>query len=74
MDTQPPPPERPGLPWDQRARLGFFPALVDTVRVVLLEPAAAFKSESPSSRMPLPASMMMSSPPARTSTQGVLPP
>ena len=31
-----------GLAWEQRAELGFFPALLETIRLVLLEPKAAF--------------------------------
>lgn len=31
-----------GLPWENRAEAGFLPALFETVRMVLLEPKAAF--------------------------------
>lgn len=31
-----------GLPWERRAEAGFFPTLFETVRLVLLEPKAAF--------------------------------
>lgn len=31
-----------GLPWENRSEVGFFPALLETVRQVLLEPKAAF--------------------------------
>jgi hypothetical protein len=31
-----------GLPWERRAEAGFFSALFETVRLVLLEPKAAF--------------------------------
>jgi hypothetical protein len=31
-----------GLPWDRRQELGFFPAFFETLKLVLLEPAAAF--------------------------------
>src|SRR3989442_740314 len=35
--------EQPGLPWENRARLGFGAALVQTVKGVLLEPNATFR-------------------------------
>lgn len=31
-----------GLPWEHRAETGFLPALFETIRLVLLEPKAAF--------------------------------
>ena len=31
-----------GLPWERRAEVGFFSALFETIRLVLLEPKAAF--------------------------------
>jgi hypothetical protein len=34
----------PGIAWEQRDRLGFFNALVETTRQVLLEPATFFRS------------------------------
>jgi hypothetical protein len=44
----PPPPAGaaagPGIPWDQRGRIGFFAALVETTRQVLTEPAAFFRA------------------------------
>jgi len=36
-----------GLPWERRAETGFFPALLETVRLVLLEPRAAFAAMNP---------------------------
>lgn len=33
-----------GLPWERRAESGFFAALLETVRTVLLEPKAAFNT------------------------------
>jgi len=36
-----------GLPWEKRTELGFFPALLETVRLVLLEPKAAFTAMKP---------------------------
>lgn len=35
------------FPWEQRAERGFFNALVETIRLVLLEPAKAFQSMPP---------------------------
>jgi hypothetical protein len=43
----PPPPTAtggPGIPWDQRDRVGFFSALVETTRQVLTEPGAFFRA------------------------------
>lgn len=37
-----------GLPWERRAEVGFFSALLETVRLVLLEPTAAFTAMKPS--------------------------
>lgn len=37
-----PPAAASGLPWENRSEVGFFPALLETVRQVLLEPKAAF--------------------------------
>jgi len=37
------PVEKPGLPWENRSELGFFPALFDTVKGVLLEPGVTFE-------------------------------
>lgn len=37
-----------GLPWEQRGESGFFTALLETVRLVLLEPTAAFTAMKPS--------------------------
>jgi len=34
--------ERPGLPWDYRSEIGFFPAFLQTARMVLFDPNAAF--------------------------------
>jgi hypothetical protein len=39
-----PPVAASGLPWENRSEVGFFPALLETVRQVLLEPKAAFAS------------------------------
>lgn len=36
-----------GIPWEQRAQRGFFNALVETVRLVLLEPSKTFASMPP---------------------------
>jgi hypothetical protein len=36
-----------GFPWEQRARRGFFNALLETIRLVLLEPSKAFQSMPP---------------------------
>lgn len=36
-----------GIPWEQRAQRGFFSALVDTIRLVLLEPAKTFAGMAP---------------------------
>lgn len=36
-----------GLPWDHRERLGFLPAFFETLKLVLLEPGAAFSSMQP---------------------------
>ena len=42
----PAPPELPprGIPWDDRERLGFLPALVETVKLVLFDAPAFFKA------------------------------
>lgn len=37
------PPGRPGLPWERRAEIGFFPALGKTLVVVLTNPSRAFR-------------------------------
>jgi hypothetical protein len=34
----------PGIPWDQRERIGFFAALAETTRQVLTEPGAFFRA------------------------------
>ena len=34
--------EGAGLPWDDRKRIGFFPAIVETVTMVLIRPTEAF--------------------------------
>lgn len=39
------PPE--GLPWEQRAERGFLHALIETIRLVLLEPSSTFRAMSP---------------------------
>lgn len=36
-----------GFPWEQRAERGFLGALVETIRMVLLEPTRAFRSMPP---------------------------
>ncbi|MFC1611660.1 YIP1 family protein [Myxococcota bacterium] len=36
-------PEKPGLPWENRRDLGFFPAMMGTLKGVLLEPAPTFR-------------------------------
>jgi len=36
-----------GIPWERRAEVGFFAALLETIRLVLLEPAKAFASMAP---------------------------
>ena len=43
--TPPPPPpaEPPGLPWERRAETGAVQGFADTVRRLLVEPAAAFR-------------------------------
>jgi hypothetical protein len=43
MDNPTPPVTRPGLPWENRAQLGFLGATMATVKGVLLEPSPAFK-------------------------------
>jgi hypothetical protein len=46
----PPPPvaaEPPGLPWERRAGSGFLGALLETIRLVLLEPSRAFARLAP---------------------------
>jgi hypothetical protein len=44
----PPPPlagaSRTGIPWDQRGRIGFFAALVETTQQVLTKPSAFFRA------------------------------
>lgn len=48
--TQPPalvPPVHAGFPWEERAQRGFFAALVETVRLVLLEPSKTFATMPP---------------------------
>lgn len=40
----PPPPAADGPAWEQRAELGFFPAIVETMRGVLLEPSKTFSA------------------------------
>ena len=42
------PPAAGGLPWENRADTGFFAALFETIRSVLLEPKAAFSAMKPS--------------------------
>lgn len=47
VDVQAAPPpagETPSLPWEKRAELGFFPAILQTVVGVLLEPTKTFRS------------------------------
>jgi hypothetical protein len=46
FDAPPLPPQSPsrGIPWDERARLGFVPALVETVKQVLFDAPAFFKA------------------------------
>ncbi len=36
------PSERPGLPWERRAEVGFFVGMFDTIKGVLLEPRSTF--------------------------------
>ncbi len=36
-----------GLPWDRRQELGFFPAFLETLKLVLFNPSAAFTSMKP---------------------------
>ena len=36
-----------GLPWDRRQELGIFPAFFETVKLVLLNPTAAFSTMKP---------------------------
>ena len=36
-----------GLPWDRRQELGFFPAFLETLKLVLFKPSAAFTSMKP---------------------------
>jgi hypothetical protein len=43
-----PPGGGPGTPWDQRDRIGFFNALVETTRQVLLSPGDFFRDMPPS--------------------------
>src|SRR5215467_8822614 len=33
-----------GLPWERRQEMGFFPAFIETLKLVLLNPTAAFAS------------------------------
>ncbi len=40
-----------GLPWDRRQELGFFPAFFETVKLVLLNPTAAFTNMKPEGGM-----------------------
>ena len=40
-------PPADGIPWERRAEVGFLNALVETIRVVLLEPSKAFAAMSP---------------------------
>jgi len=42
--TSVPPLSADGLPWERRAETGFFTALFETIRLVLLEPRTAFKA------------------------------
>lgn len=37
----------PGFPWEKREQMGFFNALFETIRMVLLEPTKSFHSMSP---------------------------
>ncbi len=37
-------PAADGIPWERRAEIGFFPGLLETIRVVLLEPSKAFSA------------------------------
>jgi hypothetical protein len=39
-----PDPPEPGIAWEQRDRIGFFNALVETTRQVLVEPGAFFRA------------------------------
>jgi len=41
----------PGTPWDDRTRIGFFDALVETTRQVLVAPGAFFRAMPPSGGM-----------------------
>ncbi len=43
-ELAPPPPviAADGLPWERRVETGFWPGLFETIRMVLLEPSAAF--------------------------------
>ncbi len=45
-DAGQPAARRPGLPWEHRAELGLWTAAFRTVRLVLLEPAQAFRAMS----------------------------
>lgn len=36
-----------GFPWDKRGQMGFFNALFETIRMVLLEPTRAFRAMPP---------------------------
>jgi hypothetical protein len=38
-----PPPSRPPLPWEDRDRLGFFEALLETVKILVPRPQEAFE-------------------------------
>ena len=38
------PPPVEGLPWERRAEVGFFSGLIETIRLVLLEPTRAFNA------------------------------
>jgi hypothetical protein len=47
LSPPPPPPAAPvppgaALPWEERARLGWLPALVETVKLLVVQPQAAF--------------------------------
>lgn len=43
-----------GLPWEKRAESGFFASLLETARLVLLEPKAAFAAMKPAGGMGAP--------------------
>ncbi len=51
----PPPPSGPGgIPWEQRDRIGFFPALIETIKQSLFQPSTFFSRLPPQGPVPPP--------------------